>query len=147
MKLFRKTALLATATLAFATAQTGAALAIPNPILHYAGKVNYVAGGQNWTRYQIAVLNRAQFPNALFAPAPKLPPCGLNKNSARTWVDIFNVVGHARLYGFCALHSNADLGSLWFAAPQGQPHATHVYVVMTDRATHLHYQSAPITIP
>ncbi len=49
-----------------------------------------MANGKQWTRYKLAILNRSVYANELFALAPDLPPCGDNKNSARTWVDIYN---------------------------------------------------------
>jgi hypothetical protein len=125
----------------------GIALAVPNPVVQYTGKQNYMAGGQPFTRYNLTVVNRAAYPNAMFAPSPQLPPCGLNKNSARTWVDVFNRLGPTRLYGFCALRSSADLAALWFAKPVGQPHPQWVFIVMTDRLTNMKYKSVPVHIP
>jgi hypothetical protein len=128
-------------------AWTGVADALPNPIIQYIGSQNYIAGGQPFTRYNLRVVNRALYPAAMFAPAPNLPPCGLNKNSSRTWVDIMDRKGPTRLYGFCALRAPADLAGLWFAVHQGAPHAQFVYIVMTDRLTNIKYQSAPVHIP
>jgi hypothetical protein len=125
----------------------GVALALPTPVIQYTGKQNYMAGGQPFTRYNLTVVNRAAYPNAMFAAAPQLPPCGLNKSSSRTWVDVFDRYGPTRLYGFCALHSSADLATLWFAKPVGQPHPQWVYIVMTDRLTNMKYKSEPVHIP
>ncbi|HET9428876.1 MAG TPA: hypothetical protein VFO69_11005 [Allosphingosinicella sp.] len=76
----------------------------------------------------------------MFAASPDLPPCGLNKTAARTWVDFF-ASDDRRLYGFCALGSPSDLGSIWFATPVDQPPPAAVYVVLSDRRTNRQYRS------
>ena len=60
------------------------------------------ASGGQYTRYLLAVVNRAAYPADLFQVASDLPPCGSNSNSARTWVDIYDQDDN-RIYGFCAL--------------------------------------------
>jgi len=142
----KRASLVAAALLAFVFASRGIADALPVPIVKYVGQQNYMAGGQQFTRYNLAVVNYSVYPPALFAPAPNLPPCGLNTSSARTWVDIFQRGGQ-RLYGFCALRSPRDLLHLWFAKPAGQPHPHYVYVVLTDRLTNTKGQSNLVFIP
>ena len=113
---------------------------IPNPILYMTGAEYYSAGGKNWVRHRYDVFNKSQYPAAMFAPAPALPPCGLNHNSSRSWVDFFDQRGN-RLYGFCALGSPNDLGSLWFATEEGVIPPSYVYIVITDRQTNTKYKS------
>src|SRR5205085_2045120 len=74
------------------------------------------------------------------APAPALPPCGLNANSARTWVDFYDSRGK-RLYGFCALGSPNDLGQIWFATEEGTIPPSYVYIEIKDRQTNTTYKS------
>ena len=113
------------------------ALAMPVPVLHFDGTENYTIGAQQWVRYKLSVVNRASFPADLFTPAPRLPPCGLNHNSSRAWVDVFNGSSpYARIYGFCALTSPNDLGQLWFAVQAGQNPPRLVFIKITDRQTH-----------
>ena len=123
-------------------ATTGAASAppLPNPILYMIGTESYQAGGKQWTRYKYDVLNKTDYPAAMFAAAPALPPCGKNTNSSRTWVDFFDSRGK-RLYGFCALGKPVDLGSIWFALEQGVVPPSYVYIEMTDRQTNTKYKS------
>ncbi|MGH6786067.1 MAG: hypothetical protein ACREBO_04490 [Novosphingobium sp.] len=117
------------------------ALAAPgNPVLYMTGAEYYVAGGKNWVRYRYDVLNKAQYPADLFAPAPGLPPCGTNTNSARAWVDFFDSRGK-RLYGFCALGNPADLGQIWFALEEGVIPPSYVYIEINDRQTGTKYRS------
>jgi hypothetical protein len=85
-------------------------------------------------------MNKDQYPAAMFAPAPSLPPCGKNNNSSRTWVDIYDQNGK-RLYGFCALGKPADLGSIWFALEDGVIPPSWIYIEMTDRQTNTKYKS------
>jgi hypothetical protein len=106
---------------------------LPTPQVVFAGTEDYEANGQQWTRYKLALVNRSAYANELFTAAPDLPPCGLNKNSSRTWVDIFNRQGRKRIYGFCALSGPAELGHLWFAVEKGTPPPDSVYITITDR--------------
>ena len=113
----------------------------PNPILYMVGNEYYTVNGQNFVRYRYDVLNKDQYPAAMFAPAPGLPPCGSNTNSSRTWVDFFENRTNRRIYGFCALGSPSNLGSIWFALPEGQIPPSYVYIEMTDRQTNTKYRS------
>ncbi len=106
---------------------------LPTPQLKFAGTEDYEANGQQWTRYKLALVNRSAYADELFTAAPDLPPCGMNKNSARTWVDIYNREGRKKIYGFCALKGPAELGHLWFAVAQGTPAPASVYITITDR--------------
>jgi hypothetical protein len=114
--------------------------ASPSPVLYLTSTEPYTANGHNFIRYKYDVLNKDVYPAALFTPAPTLPPCGSNTNSARTWVDIFDQSGK-RLYGFCALGKPADLGSLWFALEEGVVPPSYVYIEMNDRQTNTKYRS------
>lgn len=115
--------------------------ALPNPVLVFAGAEPYTAsGGQQFTRYRYFVFNSDVYPDALFAPAPSLPPCGANTNASRTWVDLF-AQGGTRLYGFCALGRAADLNTIWFALPADQIPPSYIYIEMSDRQTNIKYKS------
>jgi hypothetical protein len=121
-------------------AGTGPAAAQPNPVLYLTGLEYYSAGGKNWVRHRYDVFNKDQYPAAMFAPAPALPPCGLNANSSRSWVDFFDQSGK-RLYGFCALGSPNDLSKIWFATEEGTIAPSYVYIVIKDRQTNKTYKS------
>lgn len=113
---------------------------LPNPMLIYMGPEFYEANGKEWTRYKYAVFNLDQYPDTLFAAAPNLPPCGQNTKSSRTWVDIYEQ-GGKRLYGFCALGNNDDLGQIWFALERDVLPPSWVYIEMNDRQTSTKYKS------
>ena len=120
---------------------SSAALAAPpNPVLYLTGLEYYSAGGKNWVRHRYDVFNKDQYPDAMFAPAPSLPPCGSNTNSSRSWVDFFDSRGK-RLYGFCALGTSANLGKIWFATEEGTVPPSYVYIEITDRQTNTKYRS------
>lgn len=121
----------------FPTPPTGPS---PVPMLYLTKQEYYSANGKNWVRYSYDVLNKMSYPAALFAPAPALPPCGLNTNSSRTWVDFFDLSGK-RLYGFCALGKPADLGSIWFAVEEGVVPPSWIYIEINDRQTNTKYKS------
>lgn len=114
---------------------------LPNPILYLIGTEHYSTPSGNFVRYRYDVFNKAAYPAELFAAAPDLPPCGNNANSARTWVDFFEDRTNRRLYGFCALAQPANLGSLWFALPEGALPPSWVYIEMVDRRTNRRYRS------
>ena len=122
-------------------AGTGPAQAQPNPVLYITGLEYYSAGGKNWVRHRYDVFNKDQYPAEMFAAAPSLPPCGSNTNSSRTWVDFFNGRTRARIYGFCALGNPQNLGSIWFAAPEGEIPPSYVYIELIDRQTNTRYRS------
>ena len=126
--------------LTLASAASPANAAPPLPILYLTGMEYYSAGGKNWLRYKYDVMNKDQYPADMFAAAPTLPPCGLNSNSSRSWVDFFDKNGN-RLYGFCALGSSADLGKIWFSMEEGIVPPSWVYVEITDRQTNTKYKS------
>ena len=113
---------------------------LPNPVLYLTSTEPFSQGGTDYIRYKYDVLNKDAYPDAMFAAAPGLPPCGLNTNSSRTWVDIFDQRGK-RLYGFCALGKAENLGSIWFAAPESEIPPSYIYIEMNDRKTNTIYKS------
>ena len=113
---------------------------LPNPVLVFVGQEPFQAGGKQWIRYKYEVDNRDAYPNALFAPAPALPPCGTNTKSSRTWVDIYDQRGK-RLYGFCALGTSENLNGLWFALEPDVIPPSWIYIEMNDRQTSTKYKS------
>ena len=119
---------------------SAASAAPPNPILYLTSQEPYTAGGKNWIRHKYDVFNKDQYPAEMFAPAPGLPPCGSNTNSSRSWVDFFDSRGK-RLYGFCALGSPQNLGSIWFATEEGAVPPSYVYIEINDRQTNTKYRS------
>jgi hypothetical protein len=125
--------------------ETHAELIVPNPVLQPSAKLTYTENDKNWIRYEYEVTNRTSFPAELFAPAPDLPPCGINKNSSRSWLDFYDQNG-TRLYGFCALAKPAELGKVWFAVEENATHPTSVYIEIEDRKTKKKYKSnlAPV---
>jgi hypothetical protein len=104
---------------------------LPKPVLIFNGSVR---SGSHFTQYNFAVSNYSAYPDELFRPAPDLPPCGLNHDASRTWVDIFGD-DQQRIYGFCAMKAAADLQKLWFAVPDGKQAPEWIRVVLKDRRT------------
>lgn len=127
-------------TLASQTFASAPTPPLPNPILYLTSTEFYTTGGNNFIRYNYDVLNKDAYPSDFFAAAPALPPCGKNAKASRTWVDFFNSRGK-RLYGFCAFTKPSDLGSLWFALPEGEIPPSYVYIELNDRQTNTKYKS------
>ena len=143
MKPLKSLTLLSATLMLTVTAGVGSSRAdtgSPDPVLYLTGLDYYSTGSGTFVRYEYDVLNKASYPAALFQAAPSLPPCGNNSNAARTWVDFFDKSGN-RLYGFCALGSPNDLGSIWFALPEGQVPPSWIYIEMRDRETNTIYRS------
>ena len=113
---------------------------LPAPDLIVAHAELYMASGQLYARYRLAVQNWAEFPDELFVASPGLPPCGSNPNSARTWVDVYDD-GGLRLTGFCALTSAEGLNETWFSTAAGVPPPANVYITLHDRLCDLVYTS------
>ena len=113
---------------------------IPNPVLYFVGAEIFPQNGKTFIRYRYDVFNKTDFPAAMFAPAPDLPPCGKNTKSSRTWIDIFDSRGK-RLSGFCALGKPADLNQLWFALEADGVPPSYIYIEMIDRQTNTKYKS------
>ena len=67
---------------------------LPNPVLYLLRQESYQQGGKQFTRYQYDVLNKADYPDALFAASPALPPCGnRTAETARRAGDQYNSSG------------------------------------------------------
>src|SRR5437660_3092165 len=113
---------------------------LPNPVISLTLAESITQGGKTFVRYNYEVFNRSAYPDAMFAAAPNLPPCGANTKASRTWVDFFDSRGK-RLYGFCALGKPSDLGQIWFALEQSVLPPSYVYIEMTDRQTNTKYKS------
>lgn len=113
---------------------------LPNPVLYLMDQQHYEANGKQWTRYMYGVDNYQVYPDAMFAPAPDLPPCGKNTKSSRTWVDIYDQ-GGKRLYGFCAFSKAADLNTIWFALEENVVPPSWIYIELNDRKTNTKYKS------
>ena len=113
---------------------------LPNPVLYLQRVEAVTTGGKNFVRYYFGVENSTSYPDAMFAAAPELPPCGENKKSSRTWVDIYAQDGK-RLYGFCALDKASGLDGIWFALEADAIPPSWVYIELNDRATNTKYKS------
>ncbi len=131
----------------------GGAKAQTTPNLILIGTEPYIDYyGNQYVSYNLAIENWNAFPNELFKSAPDLPPCGLNKNASRTWVDIYNASNDNYIYGFCALSASVSLTHIWFGVKQGLNPPNGVYVVIDDRRTNTKYRSniistSPIPTP
>ena len=110
------------------------------------GTESYTTSDGNYIRYSIKVTNWFQYAEEMFAPAPDLPACGLNTNSSRSWVDIYNAETNARIYGFCGLEDAEGLTEIWFGVKQGDAPPGKVTVTMEDRKTGRKYCSNVVAI-
>ena len=115
---------------------------LPIPKIAFLSKANEGA----IIRYWFTVTNRANFDNALFAASPNLPPCGLNNNASRTWLDIYRDQS-VRIYGYCALSNNTQLAKLWFAVPTAQPQPKTFFITLYDRKCHRVVASNVVVLP
>ncbi|KAF5424303.1 MAG: PEGA domain-containing protein [Candidatus Methanocomedens sp.] len=119
---------------------------IPLPKLVFIGSEEYEVRGNQFIRYRLSVENWEEFPTILFESAPDLPPCGLNTEASRTWVNIYNAEDDRRLYGFCGFSSPKSLTSLWFAVQKDVTPPEAVYIQLVDRRENKIYSSNKVTI-
>src|SRR5947207_1455265 len=124
-----------------AQAQCGPPL--PTPRVAFLGKTNE----PGFVRYWFAVTDHAIFNNVFFTPSPNLPPCGLNNNSARTWLRIYNGATNAYIYGYCALPNSAAMAKLSFAVARTAVQPKSFYVTLEDRLCHVTRKSNTAAIP
>jgi hypothetical protein len=129
-----------TCTVSFTSIKTESRNAIQNPVLYFVGADSFTTNGATMIRYKFEVLNIDSYSAEMFAPSPKLPPCGNNTNASRTWVDFYDQAGK-RLQGFCALGKPEDLNKIWFALPEGVIPPSWVYIELNDRQTNTKYKS------
>jgi K319-like protein len=116
--------------------------ALPAPEAEMTGKEETT----EYTKYIFDVTNKLSFPDELFEDAPLLPPCGMNTESARTWVTIYNAEDDAYLNKFCDLSGPAAMDSIWFVVLTGETAPEQVYITLRDRECNIVYQSNPIAI-
>jgi hypothetical protein len=106
---------------------------LPTPVLAFTGKEARTVRGNEFWYVSLSITNWQDFSADYFQASPDLPPCGMNANASRTWVDIFNAATHRRLYGFCGISSPDTLTKLWFAVPVSEQIPERVYVQFEDR--------------
>ncbi len=97
-------------------------------------------------RYTVDVVNKGAYPRELFDPAPDLPPCGLNNNSSRSWVSIYDQ-NDTYLSGYCVILEPQSLYPLYFTLPESST-VEHFYLTIDDRRCDIQYTSelAPVCI-
>jgi hypothetical protein len=127
------------------TSLVDCSLTYPDPVLKFEGIEAYSTGAGDFIRYKFDVPNYADYPNDLFAAAPDLPPCGLNANSSRTWVNFYDAADDSYIYGFCAFDSADHLNKVWFAVRAGETAPKEVYLVLEDRRCKKKYTSKAIS--
>ena len=142
MKTFTRKSLFLVVTFGFVLAARGTSAAplLPNPVLFFIGAETQVVAGQEKIRYLYDVFNKDEYPKDFFEASPNLPPCGTNRNAARTWVDLYDQSGK-KLNSFCALAKPSDLNKIWFSMNSDAVPPSWVYIEMTDRKTNTKYKS------
>lgn len=123
------------------------AVNLPTPILEWKSlnKNSVGSDGKSYLGLTFSITNASSFADELFAPAPQLAACGLNKNASRTWLNIYDFATDQPLYGFCGLGKSSDLSSLSFNIAPGKV-ANCIYITLTDRQTQKIVRSNPINL-
>jgi hypothetical protein len=117
------------------------------PVVQYLRTDSMLDNYGNLYRYHhFAITNAAAYAPELFAPSPKLPPCGFNTNSSRTWLQIYsNPTGPLQqVYGYCGLSDLSGEFS-FFVSPSATE--TMFQVELYDRLLNRHASSALVPIP
>ena len=119
---------------------------IPSPKLKVVEKVEHEKDNRKFTTFRLTITNWEKFPAEMFEESPNLPPCGKNKNSSRTWVEIYSAK-HKRLYGHCAIKSPMGLiNQLSFTIPEGEKIPKKAYVIFNDRKLNKYYKSKSASV-
>ena len=113
---------------------------LPAPVL----ELELASVDGSFARFELNVPNYAEFPDALFTPAPDLPECGLNTSASRTWIDIYDGQDNL-LFGFCGFSSASDMNTIYFATPLAQ-YPAEAYIVVDDRRCNRKYTSNRINL-
>lgn len=114
---------------------------LPEPQLSLLGLEERAEGG---TAVTLGVSNWADFSDDVFAPAPDLPPGGLNASASRTFVEVEDADSGKRLYGFCDTGSARGLAALEFVLPQETPLPARLQILLSDRRTRTERRSNPV---
>ena len=61
--------------------------------------------------YYLNILNSSNYPTELLVDAPELPPCGLNPEASRSWVNIYDARDNSHIYGNKVVWLNTDTTS------------------------------------
>lgn len=125
----------------------GQSAPLPNPELKYVGFRDENRSGQPLRMYRFEVANRSDYPQELFETVSDLPPCGINTDASRTWLNFFDSKTNRLLYGFCLMKDRSELGKIWFRRPLSQSQPESVFIEITDRRTGAVYRSDHIEIP
>ena len=104
---------------------------LPTPTLVFNGTEE--AGAQR--KLQFAVSNWQEFTDGFFTASPKLPPGGLVKAAARTWVQFHDADSGSQLYSFTAIGSARQLAELTFTMSSTDTMPARVSVRFIDRRT------------
>ncbi len=108
---------------------------MPNPVL----SVSKLGETSTYVEYLLTITNLDQIPPDLFAPATDLAPCGLNRSSSRTWVDIRSDVPGIG-YSYCGLRWDSFL-YFTMSAPKSGAQPAYFYMIWTDRRCNRVYRT------
>ena len=114
---------------------SGVALAqqMPKPQIRLIGVTDIINNGYAMKMYEVEVVNRQEISDEFFQLSPALPRCGRNPNASRTWINIYGDKG-AAIYGWCAIATSAELGSLKFLMAETAPQPKRIFIDLVDRA-------------
>jgi len=115
---------------------------VPRPVIVWKGLDATVKGsdGKPYVGVTLGVSNYAAFPEALFAQAPELPPCGANASAARSWLRIYDAATGKEVYAFCAMSKPSEMRTFSFNVARAELPA-EVYVELEDRAAKQRHRS------
>jgi hypothetical protein len=118
---------------------------LAEPRVKFDKTTQYSTAGGEWTRYNLILVNTADYPDFFFFPSPDLPPCGENTEASRTWMNIYSRDG-SYLYGYCAAGSALEIARFSFALPEGTDPPSSIYVEMNDRLCNRTSRSLPVAL-
>jgi PKD repeat protein len=123
--------------------ETGLCRNLPAPQIVLRGREDYTVDEVEYTNFRLSVVNRDDYAG-LFYLTLNLPPCGLNTNASRTWVEMYDN-NNEYIYGFCGFYSESSLHELRFSIRKDDP-IESVHVILVDRECGVSYTSNTIVL-
>ena len=77
----------------------------------------------------LSVSNSGSYDNELFVLTPTLPPCSVDPNPSRTWIEVYDGAG-TLLNTFCDFDDRSDMASFSFTPADPPP---QIYIELWDR--------------
>lgn len=109
--------------------------AMPIPAIRFVGARPCPESGVAWICYELEVVNRRDYADALFQRAANLPVCGPDPDPLRIRVGVYDLGNPGAVIQLLCPQKRSDLGSLKFAIRKGHYQTGYVMIRIIDALT------------